>query len=264
MPLVTTEAIVLSALRYGETSKIVRLATEECGVQSAIAKGALRPRSRFGAALQLLSLGQAQLLMGERRELHTLTAFDVIRIPVGLAGNLDRYATATALAELLVRFAPASRHHETFHLLRDALAILELTPPVAADSMGLRILWQMVAALGFAPSVAVCVRDGSRIPPGPLALVPEEGGALCARCATARQTIMLAAPDRADLEALLAPHAELPVLDERHAAAHRRLLARYIRAHLSEGASLPALAFWHDRPWARAPNPANGPVEQSE
>ena len=55
MSLVSTPAIVLSALRYSESSKIVRLATRELGVQSAIAKGALRPRSRFGAALQLLS-----------------------------------------------------------------------------------------------------------------------------------------------------------------------------------------------------------------
>ena len=43
MPVVTTPAIVLSALRYSETSKIVRLATRDHGVQSAIAKGALRP-----------------------------------------------------------------------------------------------------------------------------------------------------------------------------------------------------------------------------
>ncbi|HEX5632270.1 MAG TPA: recombination protein O N-terminal domain-containing protein, partial [Gemmatimonadales bacterium] len=62
MPQVTTPAIVLGAIRYGETSKIVRLATREHGVQSAIAKGALRPKSRFGAALQLLREGSAQYL----------------------------------------------------------------------------------------------------------------------------------------------------------------------------------------------------------
>ena len=77
MGLVTTPAIVLSSLRYSETSKIVRLATRDHGVQSAIAKGALRPQSRFGAALQLLSEGQAQFLTKEHRELHLLTAFDL-------------------------------------------------------------------------------------------------------------------------------------------------------------------------------------------
>ena len=55
MPLISTQAIILSTLRYGETSKIVRLATREHGVQRAIAKGASRPRSRFGAALLVIS-----------------------------------------------------------------------------------------------------------------------------------------------------------------------------------------------------------------
>ena len=92
MPLVTTPAIVLSALRYSETSKIVRLATREHGVQSAIAKGALRPRSRFGAALQLLSEGQAQLLTKEHRELHTLAgrwpdSADLLRRRMGALGS---------------------------------------------------------------------------------------------------------------------------------------------------------------------------------
>ena len=110
MPLVTTRAIVLAALRYSETSKIVRLATREFGVQSAIAKGALRPRSRFGAALQVLSEGQAQFLTKEHRELHVLTAFDLTHLYERLASDLDRYATATALAEVMLRFAPADRH----------------------------------------------------------------------------------------------------------------------------------------------------------
>ena len=46
MPPITTPAIVLTTIRYGETSKIARLATRDLGVQSAIAKGASRPRSR--------------------------------------------------------------------------------------------------------------------------------------------------------------------------------------------------------------------------
>src|SRR5439155_456488 len=51
MALVTTPAVVLRTYPYSETSKIVRLATRDLGVQSAIAKGVLRPKSRFAAAL---------------------------------------------------------------------------------------------------------------------------------------------------------------------------------------------------------------------
>jgi hypothetical protein len=52
--------------------------------------------------------------------------------------------------------------------------------------------------------------------------------------------------------ALLDPDAPLPALDDRHGAAHRRLLARYVRYHLAEGAELPALEFWLTRPWVAA------------
>src|SRR5919202_5218480 len=121
MPLVSTPAIVLSALRYGETSKIVRLATRELGVQSAIAKGALRPKSRFGASLQVLSEGQAELLVKEHRELHILTGFELRRLHVGLASDLERYASACALSEVMLRFAPADSHPDSFDRFRGAL-----------------------------------------------------------------------------------------------------------------------------------------------
>ena len=49
MPLVITPAIVLASLRYSETSKIVRLATREHGVQSGIAKGARVRRVSYSA-----------------------------------------------------------------------------------------------------------------------------------------------------------------------------------------------------------------------
>jgi DNA repair protein RecO (recombination protein O) len=253
MPQVSTSSIVLSAFRYSETSKIVRLATRDHGVQSAIAKGALRPKSRFGAALQLLSEGQAELLVKEHRELHILTAFDVKRLHVGLAEDLERYASACALAEVMLRFAPADPHPESFELLRHALRQLEVVPATEVEAIGFRMLWQLVSVLGFAPSLDACVIDGARLAPeGPLPFSTSEGGALCPTCAGRHGAAYLPEKDRADLLALLDPDAPLPSLDARHGAAHRRLLARYIRHHLSEGRDLPALDFWTQRSWAAA------------
>src|SRR3954470_23087000 len=136
MPLVSTSSIVLSSLRYSESSKIVRLATREHGVQSAIAKGALRPKSRFGAALQVLSEGQAQLLVKEHRELHIVAAFDVRQLHVGLAGDLERYASACALAEVVLRFAPSDPHPQSFDLLQASLEQLEDASAPAVEALG--------------------------------------------------------------------------------------------------------------------------------
>ena len=249
MPLVVTPAIFLSSLRYSETSKIVRLATLELGVQSAIAKGALRPRSRFGASLQLMSEGQAQLLTRDNRELHTLAAFDLTHLPAGLAADVDRYAAASVLSEVMIRFGPHGPHSEAFHLLRDALRILEVAPPAAVAPIALRVVWRLVSVLGFTPSLAACVRHGTPLPAaGALAFSTRDGGALCSICAAEFGATQLPAESRADLEALLDPEAELPAFDRRHAAAHRRLLGRYIQYHLGEGAELPALEFWVQRP----------------
>jgi hypothetical protein len=75
---------------------------------------------------------------------------------------------------------------------------------------------------------------------------------LCARCARGVVGAALGRGDRTDLAAFLDAAAEIPSLDDRHLAAHRRLLERYIRYHLAEGAALPALEFWITRSWAAA------------
>lgn len=253
MPPISTPAIVLTTIRYGETSKIARLATRDLGVQSAIAKGALRPRSRFGTALHLLSEGHASLLLSRSSDLHTLTQFDPHHVWTGLGTRMDRFAVATLLSELMLRFAPATPHPESYDLFRDALAVLEAAPEAAVEPLGLRALWRLVAVLGFAPSLEGCARDGAPVAPDVAACFSaRDGGILCANCARGTEGAQLKPADRADLSAFLGADAELPSLDEPHLAAHRRLLDRYIRHHLAEGAALPALAFWLDRPWCAA------------
>jgi DNA repair protein RecO (recombination protein O) len=253
MPPLTTSAIVLATLRYGETSKIARLATRDLGVQSVIAKGALRPRSRFGTALHLLSEGQATYYPARSGDLHTLSQFDVRQVRTGLAERMDRFSAAALLSELMLRFAPAHPHPEAYDLFRDALAILEAAPAAAVEPIGLRALWRLVTALGFGPALTVCARDGAPVElDGPVCFSPQDGGVLCARCARGVVGAALGRGDRTDLAAFLDAAAEIPSLDDRHLAAHRRLLERYIRYHLAEGAALPALEFWITRSWAAA------------
>jgi DNA repair protein RecO (recombination protein O) len=244
MPLVTTSAIILATSRYSETSKVVRLATREHGVQSAIAKGALRPRSRFGAALQVLSEGQAQILLSERRDLHTLTAFDLSHLPTTLAGEVSRYAAATALGEVMLRFSSPDPHPEAFEVLRLGIRKLEIADTGELPARAIRSIWHLVSALGFAPVLDRCARDGREIPEGELPFSAADGGAICLGCAMGTDYPRLPAEAREALRALTTPSLPLPLLDSRNAAAHRRLLARYAQYHLSEGGKMPAMEFW--------------------
>lgn len=250
---ISTPAIILATWRYGETSKIVRLATRDHGVQGVIAKGALRPRSRFGAALQVLSGGTAHFLHREGRELHTLTGFDLQSLPVRLTRDVGRYATGTVLAELMLRVVTTEPHPEGFQVLRSALAALEEAPAEALDAIALQSVWRLVTALGVAPSVERCVRDGRPLEPSAeLAWSLAEGGAVCERCARGTEVTVLPPEGAAVLRQLLSNDSPLPTLDARHAAAHRRLVARFIHHHLGEGAPLAALDFWQQRAWVPA------------
>jgi DNA repair protein RecO (recombination protein O) len=218
------------------------LATRDLGVQSAIAKGALRPKSRFGGALQLFSEGIAHLHHG-RGELGTLAAYDVTNSHAGLARDLSRFTTASALAELISQFVLPGPHPQVFEVLRHGLGMLEATPPELGDVVGLRVMWQMVDALGVAPSVDRCARDGASLPSGDTAFSFRDGGLLCNPCAVAGASTRLAPDDCDALRALVTGTEALHELDELHAAAHRRLLARWVASHLGEG-KLPAIEAW--------------------
>jgi len=243
--IVTTPAMVLSAMRYGETSKIVRLATPGHGVVSAIAKGASRPRSRFGASLQVMSVGQAHLLFSQRRDLHTLTGFELAALPVQLTEEVSRFSAAAAMAELAIAVAAAEPNPGVFSTLVEAVASLERAAASDVPPVALRAIWQLIGVLGFAPELDRCVIDGREVPADrPAAFSPADGGTLCESCARARDVTRLPAEARTDLRCLLNPDSPLPTIDPLHSAAHHRLLARYVRIHVAEGARLPALEFW--------------------
>ncbi len=257
MSLVMTPAVVLRTYRYSETSKVVRLATRELGVQSAIAKGALRPRSRFGAGLELLSEGVAQLYHRESRELQTLAAFDAERLRRELAADLDRFAAAAALAELMVRMAPPAPLPAAYDALTAGLDALVGAALADVDAAAVRALWCVLGVLGFEPALRQCVRDGTAIDPdgSPVLFSTAEGGVLCDACVRAQPPASSTRlPPHAwhDLCALLDLEAALPRLDAAHAAAHRRLASRFIRHHLDDSSTvaLPALEFWERRAWA--------------
>ena len=60
--IVKTRAIVLRTMRMGETSSLVTLYAQECGKLKAMARGARKPKSRFGAALGLMTEVPSRLL----------------------------------------------------------------------------------------------------------------------------------------------------------------------------------------------------------
>jgi DNA repair protein RecO (recombination protein O) len=245
MPLVSTDAIILHSFRYGETSKIVRLLTRDHGPQSVIAKGAMNPKSKFGARLQSLSEGVAQFFFKPTRDLHTLREFDVVVQRQEIARDPRRFSASAALAEVIMRFAPAEPHPEIYELVAEMLGELGVVSPDDLAALSIAGLWTAIAVLGFEPSIGQCARDGEPIPPGSARFSVSDGGFLCPMCARGAQVRTLKPEDRHVLEMLIAGHpAEVGQMEPKRARAHRRLLVQFVERHVAEGRELPALTIW--------------------
>lgn len=245
MPLVSTDAIILHSFPYGETSKIVRLLTRDHGPQSVIAKGAMNPKSKFGARLQSLSEGVAQFFFKPARDLHTLREFDVVVQRHEIARDPRRFSASAALAEVIMRFAPAEPHPEIYEFVGEVLSEIGVAAEDDLAALSIAGLWTAIAILGFEPSVVQCARDGAPVPPGPARFSVSDGGFLCPTCATGTQVRTLEPQDRHVLELLIAGRPdEVGSMDPKRVQAHRRLLVQFVERHVAEGRELPALTIW--------------------
>lgn len=256
MPLLVTDAVVLHAFDYLETSRILRLATREAGIQSVVAKGARRPRSRYGSALDLFAGGSAQIHLRAGRDLQTLASFDVARSRSELGADLDRFTAASAIAELALRFggddASASLYDAIVRAL-DTIGESATGVPNDARTAALAGAWRLIAEMGFAPALDICGTCHDLLPPDEsVTFSHPAGGALCARCAALRQgarTLPAAARDA--LRGWLSGD-DVPLAGDAESRAHQRLLREFVGEHLGDGRELRAFGVWERERWSEA------------
>lgn len=251
MPLLVTDAVVLQAFDYLETSRILRLATREAGVVSVLARGARRPRGKFGSALDLFAQGVAELHTKHGRDLHTLSAFEVTRARPGLALDLGRFTGAAALAELALRVVHDDPHPALYELLVLALDEISTGEPAAARSLALAGAWRLVAELGFAPSIDACGECHAAVSRDDEALFSHPaGGVLCPRCARlVSGSRTLPASARAAVRRWLAGET-LVLADDGEIRAHQRLLREFLGEHLTDGRAMRAFDIWEHHRWS--------------
>ncbi len=249
MPSLTTDAIVLHAVPYLESSRILRLATREAGVLSVVARGARSSKKRFGSAVDLFAEGQAQILVKPGRDLHALTAFDVTRSRAGLATDLGRFTAASALVECVMRVVhdeAAPRVYQGVAWGLDAIAESDVADTVA---LTLGVFWRLISEVGFMPSLDRCAECHAEIPPGADARFSHAaGGVLCPLCAKmAPSGRRLPAAARQAISVWL--RGDHPAVEPADCRAHQRLLREFITQHLPDSRELRAFGVWEQARW---------------
>jgi DNA repair protein RecO (recombination protein O) len=178
----TTPAIVLRTVDYGEADRVVTLFTRDAGKLSALARGARKSVRRFGAALGLFGVGEAVLHDKPSAELAGLERFDGARGFPALMDDVAKVAHGGYACELVRELIPPRQPEpQIFELLITFFAALEAGP---ARAETLRIFeLALLDALGLRPQLDHCVGCGNDElgAPGDV-LDVRRGGVVCAHC----------------------------------------------------------------------------------
>lgn len=193
MPQIETEAVLLRAVDFGETDRIVHLLTPRSGRLTAMAKSARKSVKRFGGSLDILNHLQVKVRPGRRGRMAHIEKATLIQPFLGLRESGARFGLACYVLELFDRFAPEGGPREDMaRLFQFALGTLGAIDQAQPD-LRMRILIELRAldALGLRPELQHCVRCG-RTPEGSgqIGFHIPDGGAVCGACSVRLEGVL--------------------------------------------------------------------------
>lgn len=173
------EAIVLQGIDFKEADRILTIYSREHGKLSVIAKAIRKPTSRLGFGLDHLS--QVRVTLAHGRTLDTVTNAELIDAHLELAGDIEGYAYASHLAELVHRLTQERQENRLlFELLAGGIrAIADGLDPFAVARYCELALFSI---LGFRIELYRCINCGRDLQANQNALSSRLGGFLCPNC----------------------------------------------------------------------------------
>jgi DNA repair protein RecO (recombination protein O) len=228
-----TEAIVLRAIDYGESDRIVTFCTADFGKIRGIAKGARRSRKRFANAIEPFCFSRILFSRRSPDSLALIEGCDVLSHFPGIRSDLEKTLAASCLIDLTDHFTPEDKKSAaSFCLLLDFLRLLEET---AFTETLLRFFEiRLLRISGYDPVLDHCI--SCKTPIGNQAAYrfdAAKGGLTCNVCGPVRQDAIPASLGTIRT-LLLGREMEIGrlgclLLSGQSADESRRLLAHFIR-----------------------------------
>ena len=121
-----TQALVIHALDYGESDRILTLYSQDFGKLKGIAKGARRSKKRFPNALEPLSYCNIIFSRKGRGTLALIEGCDVINHHANIRSDLERTLLSSYLTELVDKFTlEGKKNGDLFGLLLTFLGLVD-------------------------------------------------------------------------------------------------------------------------------------------
>jgi DNA repair protein RecO (recombination protein O) len=179
MALVNTDAIVLRTYNLAEADR------------RAVAKGARRMKSRFGAALEPFTLIRLAFYERENRDLVSISNAEILKSHFDLAAQLEVSEILAYMGELVADFSPPHEANEKlFRMVAACVEALENSPASARLVLRYFEVWLLRLA-GLFPDVRSCAECGARLGESDPACLDVEVNPHCQRCSRGPATRLL-------------------------------------------------------------------------
>ena len=184
MPLRETEAIVLRTYRLAEADKIASLFTRQMGRLRAVAGGARRTKSRYGAALEPLSYVRVLVYEREHRDLLRMNSAELIESFFDIQKEYRVQLAGQFIVEVAERLIPEREVNE--RMFRLLLAVLRgLKSSGEVNRPLLYFDYWMLRLGGFLPDFDHCQECGRAFGDRGAYYGPGCEGLWCESCRTA-------------------------------------------------------------------------------
>lgn len=183
MSITKTEALVLKTIKFGDTSRIATLYTQNYGKIKVIAKGIRKPKNRLAGALQTFSHIQIVFYKKQTTEIYLLSQSEILHSYQSLSKDLNRYVFASAVLELLDRLITGEEPHpQLFELTLEVLSFMESYPQKSLEKSFWSYALKLADLLGYKPKLDKCVSCDKPVLEKFMLFSPEKGGVVCKRC----------------------------------------------------------------------------------
>ena len=181
MPLVKAKAIILRSRKWGDADRIVTCYARNLGKCYAVARGARRPKSRFGAALEPFSLCHVNMFEKSGDSLLRISQIDLIQSFQSLREDLNLMASAARMVNLVAAVTPdRDPDPGLFDILERGLASLHGSEDPSYTTLLFQV--RLLGLIGFRPQTDHCAACG-KLPAGDSQFSPTAGGLVCPVCA---------------------------------------------------------------------------------
>jgi len=164
---ISTEAIVLNSIQFGEGHRIINLFTEDYGKLEASAFGVRKTKSRLGGRLEPFTISRLVLYHKNDESPYSIREVEVRFQNSAFTEDYRKYTVASALIESVILFVAKEQVEvDLYRLLSDSLLVLSRIPAEKSPYLLAMYEIKFLKLMGYNPDTTQCKRCGGEVKEG--------------------------------------------------------------------------------------------------